>query len=62
MGLILDSNVLIQAERNPNANHFGRFADYGNGYISAITVSELLVGVPKTKRRTESTNLDAEGR
>jgi tRNA(fMet)-specific endonuclease VapC len=45
MGLILDSNVLIQAERNPQANHFGRFVDYGNGYVSAITVSELLVGV-----------------
>jgi tRNA(fMet)-specific endonuclease VapC len=45
MGLILDSNVLIQAERNPHANHFGRFVDYGNGYVSAITVSGLLVGV-----------------
>ncbi len=45
MGLIFDSNVIIQAERNPNTNHFAQFADYGNGYISAITVSELLVGV-----------------
>ncbi|MGB8703016.1 MAG: PIN domain-containing protein [Thermosynechococcaceae cyanobacterium] len=44
MGLILDTNVLIQAERN-HTNHFAPFADYGNAYISAITVSELLVGV-----------------
>lgn len=45
MGLILDSNVLIQAERNPRSNQFAQFADYGNAFISAITVSELLVGV-----------------
>jgi tRNA(fMet)-specific endonuclease VapC len=45
MGLILDSNVLIQAERNARTHPFAQFADYGNAYISAITVSELLVGV-----------------
>jgi tRNA(fMet)-specific endonuclease VapC len=45
MGLILDSNVLIQAERNSRTDPFAQFADYGNAYISAITVSELLVGV-----------------
>jgi tRNA(fMet)-specific endonuclease VapC len=45
MGLILDSNVLIQAERNSRTNQFAQFTDYGNAYISAITVSELLVGV-----------------
>jgi tRNA(fMet)-specific endonuclease VapC len=45
MGLILDSNVLIQAERNSLNHPFAQFADYGTAYISAITVSELLVGV-----------------
>ncbi len=45
MGLILDSNVLIQAERNSHTHPFAQFADYGNAYISAITVSELLLGV-----------------
>jgi tRNA(fMet)-specific endonuclease VapC len=45
MGLILDSNVLIQAELNSRTNQFAQFADYGNAYISAIIVSELLVGV-----------------
>jgi tRNA(fMet)-specific endonuclease VapC len=45
MGLILDSNVLIQAERNSRTDPFAQFADYGNAYITAITVSELLVGV-----------------
>jgi tRNA(fMet)-specific endonuclease VapC len=48
MGLILDSNVLIQAERNSRINQFAQFADYGNACISAITVSELLVGVHLT--------------
>lgn len=45
MGLILDSNVLIQAKRSLRTHQFSQFADYGNAYISAITVSELLVGV-----------------
>ncbi|WP_404790410.1 type II toxin-antitoxin system VapC family toxin [Altericista sp. CCNU0014] len=45
MGLILDSNVLIQAERNSRTHPFSQFADYGTAYISAITVPELLVGV-----------------
>lgn len=43
MGLILDSNILIQA--NPRPPFFAQFADYGHAFISAITVSELLVGV-----------------
>jgi tRNA(fMet)-specific endonuclease VapC len=45
MGLILDSNVLIQAERNSRTHPFAQFADYGTAYISVIAVSELLVGV-----------------
>lgn len=45
MGLILDSNVLIHAERNPRSDQFAQFANYGNAFICAITVSELLVGV-----------------
>lgn len=45
MGLILDSNVLIQAEQNSRTDLFAQYAAYGNAYISAITVSELLVGV-----------------
>jgi tRNA(fMet)-specific endonuclease VapC len=45
MGLILDSNVLIQAKRNSRTHPFAQFADYGTAYISAIAVSELLVGV-----------------
>ena len=45
MGLILDSSVLIRHERRERSNEFGRFAAQEDAYISAITVSELLVGV-----------------
>ena len=45
MGLILDTNVLIQAERQPGGFRFGDYATHGGLYLSAITASELLVGV-----------------
>ena len=45
MGLILDTNVLIRAERNGPSADFGRWSSWGDAYISAVTASELLVGV-----------------
>jgi predicted nucleic acid-binding protein len=45
MGLMLDTNVFIYSERSGNAIDFSQWEDYGDVYISAITVSELLVGV-----------------
>lgn len=45
MGLILDSCIFIQAERKNVAIDFNQWASYQHTYISAITVSELLVGV-----------------
>ena len=45
MGLILDTNVLIRAERNGASVDFGPWCSWGDAYISAITASELLVGV-----------------
>ncbi len=45
MGLILDTNVLIRAERNGASVDFGPWSSWGDAYISAITASELLVGV-----------------
>jgi tRNA(fMet)-specific endonuclease VapC len=45
MGIIVDTNVFIQVERNRQATSFAQFETYGNAFISAITVSELLVGV-----------------
>ena len=43
MGLILDTSVLIEAERK--TIDFSLWQNYGDAYISAITVTELLVGV-----------------
>ncbi len=47
MGLILDTNVLIRAERARGTVNFDTWAEYGEAFISAITASELLVGVHK---------------
>ncbi len=45
MGLILDTDVLIRAEKQSAEIDFTRWAGHGEAYISAITCSELLVGV-----------------
>lgn len=45
MGLIIDTNVLIRAERDARSELFPSSAAHDNLYISAITVSELLVAV-----------------
>lgn len=45
MGLILDTNILIQAERQSGSIRFSDYEAHGGLYISAITASELLVGV-----------------
>lgn len=43
MGLILDTSVIIEAEKKRLS--FKKFSNLGNAYMSAITVSELLLGV-----------------
>jgi tRNA(fMet)-specific endonuclease VapC len=45
VGLIIDTNVLIRAERDARSDLFPSSIAHDNLYISAITVSELLVGV-----------------
>lgn len=45
MGLILDTNVFIHSERSGHPIDFSEWEEYGDVYISSITVSELLVGV-----------------
>jgi len=45
MGLILDTGVLIEQERKGQPVDFSRWEVYGEAFISAVTVSELLVGV-----------------
>jgi tRNA(fMet)-specific endonuclease VapC len=43
MGLVLDTSVLISAEKGEV--DFSLWQDYGEAYISSITLTELLVGV-----------------
>lgn len=45
MGLILDTDVLIRAEKVNDPIDFGKWSHHGEAFISAITCSELLVGV-----------------
>ncbi len=47
MGLIIDTNVLIRAERSGILTSFKQWEVHGDAFISAITCSELLVGVHK---------------
>ncbi|MDM8558131.1 type II toxin-antitoxin system VapC family toxin [Candidatus Parabeggiatoa sp. HSG14] len=45
MGLVFDSNVFIRTERDKKSIDFSLWKDYGDVFISVVTVSELLVGV-----------------
>ena len=45
MGLIVDTNVFIEAERRHGAIDLNPWKDRGPVFLSVITVSELLVGV-----------------
>lgn len=45
MGLVVDTNVFIHAERQHTNVDFEAWEEYGEVFISAITVSELLHGV-----------------
>lgn len=47
MGLLIDTDVLIMAERGGASGgvDFARWGQHGDAYLSAITASELLVGV-----------------
>ena len=45
MGLLIDTDVLILAEREAGSAGFGRWREYGEAYVSVVTASELLVGV-----------------
>lgn len=47
MGLVIDSDVWILAERSGGKIDLARWSAYGGAYMSAITASELLVGVER---------------
>lgn len=45
MGLVIDTDVFVLADRGRASLDFTRYAEYDEAYMSAITASELLVGV-----------------
>jgi tRNA(fMet)-specific endonuclease VapC len=47
MGLVIDTDVWVLAEETGDTLDFARWASYGGAYMSAITASELLVGVER---------------
>jgi predicted nucleic acid-binding protein len=47
VGLLIDTNVFILAEKSGSLPDFGRWREFGAAFISSITVSELWVGVHK---------------
>ena len=54
MGLVIDTDVWVLAEKSGSQLSLVRWAHYGGAYMSAITASELLVGVERantTERR-----------
>lgn len=49
MGLVIDTDVLILAERGGRWLDFSVWQEHGDAYLSAVTASELLVGVHRAR-------------
>ena len=47
MGLVIDTNVWVVAEKSGGKVNLARWAHHGTAYMSAVTASELLVGVER---------------
>ncbi len=47
MGLVIDTDVWVLAEKSGAALHLARWAQYDGAFMSAVTASELLVGVER---------------
>ncbi len=45
MGLLIDTDVWVLAEKSGETLDWNRWASFGTAFMSAVTVSELLVGV-----------------
>jgi tRNA(fMet)-specific endonuclease VapC len=47
MGLVIDTDVWVLAEKAGSTLGLARWSHYGGAYMSAVTASELLVGVER---------------
>ena len=63
MGVLIDTDVFVLAERSKRQLDFSAWTAFGTAYISSITVSELLVGVHKAntpaRKRARSAFVEA---
>ncbi len=59
MGLIVDSSVFIESERRHGVVDLSPWKDRGPVFLSAITVSELLVGVHRANTPERKTRRSA---
>jgi len=50
MGLVIDTNIFIDAENDRlDLEKLKMFGDYGDAYLAAVTVSELVTGIHLAK-------------
>ncbi len=56
---MLDTNVFIHSEQSGDPVNFSQWEKYGDVYISAITASELLVGVHYAETDSQRTRRSA---
>ena len=47
MSLVIDTDVWVLAEKSGGKLNLARWAHHGNAYMSAVSASELLVGVER---------------
>ena len=47
MGLVIDTDVWVLAEKSPHSLNLAKWGHYGGAFMSSITASELLVGVER---------------
>lgn len=47
MGLVIDTDVWVLAEKSDHPLDLARWTNYGGAYMSVVTASELLVGVER---------------
>lgn len=59
MGLLIDTNVFILAERQRQALDFSPWQHLGEAFISVVTASELLVGVHRAQSDAQRTRRTA---
>lgn len=52
MGILIDTDVWVLAEKSGASLGISRWAAYGGAYMCAITASELLVGVERANTAT----------